>query len=335
MPINSEQAKILIVDDMPENIEIIQDILSQEPYSMFTASNGLDALTKVNEVQPDLVLMDAMMPELTGFEAAKRIKADRITRLIPIIMITALDGSEDRLKGLKAGVDDFISKPFNIFELRARIKNLLRLREYVNELENAEEVIFSLARAVEAKDEYTEGHCGRLSFLGEALGKELGMSEMDLLILKRGGILHDIGKIAISDNILLKPGPLTEEEFEIIKTHPDEGYKICAPLKTLQPVLPTILHHHERYNGSGYPTGLKGEDCPIHARIIGIVDTYDALTSKRSYRNALSKEMAIRIMRDETEKGLWDPAMVEIFISMINASPNLISKEYNSFDNLS
>lgn len=321
MQINSEKSKILIVDDMPENIEIIQDILVDEPYDLFMASNGLEALEKVTEIQPDLVLMDAIMPQLTGFEAAKRIKSDRITRLVPIIMITALDGSEDRLKGLKAGVDDFITKPFNIFELRARIKNLLRLREYVNELENAEEVIFSLARAVEAKDEYTEGHCGRLSFLGEALGKELGMSESDLLILKRGGILHDIGKIAISDNILLKPGPLTEEEFKIIKTHPDAGYKICAPLKTLQPVLSTILHHHERYDGSGYPAGLKGDDTPIHARIIGIVDIYDALTSKRSYRNALPKDVTIRIMRDETEKGFWDPILVKKFISMINGSP--------------
>jgi len=320
MQYNSEKAKILIVDDLPENIEIIQDILSAEPYELFTANNGLAALEQVTQIEPDLILMDAMMPELTGFEAAKRIKADRITRLIPIIMITALDGSEDRLKGLKAGVDDFITKPFNIFELRARIKNLIKLREYVNELENAEEVIFSLARAVEAKDEYTEGHCGRLSFLGEALGKKLSMSESDLLILKRGGILHDIGKIAISDNILLKPGPLTEEEFDIIKTHSEAGYKICAPLKTLQPVLPTILHHHERYNGKGYPAGLKGDDTPIHARIIGIVDTFDALTSKRSYRNALPQDVAIRIMRDETEKGLWDPILVEKFIAMINES---------------
>lgn len=321
----AEKAKILIVDDLPENIEIIQDILRQEQFILYTANNGLEALEQVARVQPDLILMDAIMPELTGFEAAKRIKADRLTRLIPIIMITALDGSEDRLKGLQAGVDDFITKPFNIFELRARIKNLIKLREYVDELENAEEVIFSLARAVEAKDEYTEGHCGRLSFLGEALGKKLGMSETDLLILKRGGILHDIGKIAISDNILLKPGPLTEEEFKIIKTHPDAGYKICAPLKTLQPVLPTILHHHERYNGSGYPAGLTGEDTPIHARIIGIVDSYDALTSKRSYRNALAQEVAIRIMQDETEKGLWDPVLMNKFISMLTESDEFLS----------
>ena len=309
--------KILVVDDVPENIEIIEDILEEEQYKIYKASNGKEALSVIQKIMPDLILLDALMPVLSGFEAAKIIKSDRITRLIPIIMITSLDGREDRLKGLKAGVDDFISKPFNIFELRARIRNLLKLREYVNELENAEEVIFSLARAVEAKDKYTKGHCGRLSFLAEGMGRELGLAENDLLILRRGGILHDIGKIAISDSILLKAGPLTEEEFDIIKTHPTEGEKICAPLKTLKPLLPTILYHHERFNGSGYPEGLVGYETPLHARIMGIVDCYDALTTKRSYRNALSFETAIKIIRDETKKELWDPELVDIFIQMM------------------
>ncbi len=318
MKANIDNPKILIVDDVPENIEIIEDIISEYPYEILKAFNGDEALKIVESHVPDLILLDAIMPGLSGFEVAKRIKADRIHRLIPIIMITALDGREDRLKGLKAGVDDFVSKPFNIFELRARIKNLLKLREYVSELENAEEVIFSLARAVEAKDKYTEGHCGRLSFLAEKLGRKLNMAESDLLILKRGGILHDIGKIAISDSILLKNGPLTDQEFEIIKTHPIEGEKICAPLRTLKPVLSTIRYHHERFNGSGYPEGLKGYDIPIHARIVGVIDCYDSLTTKRPYRNALSHEVATRIILDETEKGLWDPELVEAFLNMLD-----------------
>ncbi len=312
--------KILIVDDVPENIEIIEDIISEHPYEILKAYNGEEALQKVEAHSPDLILLDAIMPGLSGFEVAKRIKADRINRLIPIIMITALDGREDRLKGLKAGVDDFVSKPFNIFELLARIRNLIKLREYVNELENAEEVIFSLARAVEAKDKYTEGHCGRLSFMAERLGRILNMSESDLLILKRGGILHDIGKIAISDSILLKDGPLTEQEFNIIKTHPTEGEKICAPLRTLQPVLPTIRYHHERFNGSGYPEGLIGTDIPVHARIVGIIDCYDSLTTKRPYRDALSHEVAKRILMDETAKGLWDSELVDAFLKMLSES---------------
>ncbi len=314
---NIDDPKILIVDDVPENIEIIEDIISEFPYEILKAYNGDEALKTVESHAPDLILLDAIMPGLSGFEVARRIKADRINRLIPIIMITALDGREDRLKGLKAGVDDFVSKPFNIFELRARIKNLLKLREYVSELENAEEVIFSLARAVEAKDKYTEGHCGRLSFMAEKLGRTLNMSENDLLILKRGGILHDIGKIAISDSILLKDGPLTDQEFEIIKTHPVEGEKICAPLRTLKPVLPTIRFHHERFNGSGYPEGLKGYDIPIHARIVGIIDCYDSLTTQRPYRSALSHEVATRILLDETAKGLWDPELVDAFLKML------------------
>ncbi len=318
LELNGGRSHILIVDDLPENIEIIKDILADQDYRISTAGDGEEALSKIVHDPPDLILLDAMMPGMSGFEVAQKLRTMPITRLLPIIMITALDGRDDRLRGLQAGVDDFISKPFNIFELLARIKNLLRLRAYINELENAEQVIFSLARAVEAKDKYTEGHCGRLAFWAENLGRELGLNDEDLLILRRGGLLHDIGKIAISDAILLKPGPLTPEEFEIIKTHPEEGEKICAPLKTLRPVLPTIRYHHERFNGSGYPEGLSGEDIPIHARIIGIVDCYDSLITKRPYRDALPEKEAIHILEKETEDGLWDPVIVDNFLKMIH-----------------
>jgi len=314
---NGEQSKILVADDVPENIEIIQDILNKPQYKIYKAVNGKEALGKMREIRPDILLLDAMMPHMNGFEAAKIIKNDTELRLTPIIMITALDGREDRLRGLEAGVDDFISKPFNVFELQARIANLLKLRAYINELENAEQVIFSLARAVEAKDKYTEGHCGRLSFFAEALGKELNLPESDLLVLRRGGFLHDIGKIAISDKILLKPGPLSDEEFDTIKQHPEEGEKICSPLKTLKPVLPIIRHHHEKINGSGYPEGLKGDEIPKLARIVGIVDCYDSLITSRPYRKALSKEKAIQIISDETDRGLWDPEFVNVFLRLI------------------
>ncbi len=309
--------KILIVDDSVENVEILERILADSDYRIHKAYDGLQAIEKVNQMIPDLILLDVVMPGLSGFEVAVQIKENPVTRLIPIIMITALDGREERLKGLDSGVDDFVTKPVNIFELRARVRNLLRLREYVNELEHAEQVIFSLARAVEAKDEYTEGHCERLSYLADRLGRHLDLSENDLLILRRGGILHDIGKIAIDDAILSKPGKLTDEEFEKIKKHPEIGERICAPLKTLQPVLPTIRSHQERYDGSGYPDGLKGEEISIHARIIGIVDCYDALTTKRPYRPALEKSVAMEIMQAETERGLWDPLLINEFIKIL------------------
>ena len=316
-PLFGNKYTIMVIDDDPININLIRDVMSGDAYRIVGAGSGEEGLALIKETRPDLILLDVIMPGMSGYEVLEAIKKDREFRLIPIIMITALYGQEDRLKGLDMGVDDFISKPVNVFELRARIKNLLKLRAYINELEHAEQVIFSLARAVEAKDKYTEGHCERLSSLAEELGQKLGMEGEDLTILKRGGILHDIGKIAIPESILLKPGPLTKEEFEVIKTHPEEGERICAPLKSLRPALPTIRHHQERYNGSGYPDGLKGEEIPIHARIIGIVDCFDALTTKRPYRDALSDEEAIRIMQEETERGLWDPEIMDVFLSIV------------------
>jgi putative two-component system response regulator len=315
--------KILIVDDAEENIKLVRDILTRQKseYEIRWATNGYEALEKVKDYIPDLIMLDVVMPGINGFEVCKILREDPRTRLIPIVMITALDSQQDRLKGLEAGVDDFISKPFNVYELLARVKNLLKLRSYISELEHAEQVIFSLARAVEAKDEYTEGHCERLSILAQYVGQELNFGEQDLTILKRGGILHDIGKIAIDESILLKPGPLTEEEFEIIKTHPVIGENICRPLKTLRPVLPIIRHHQERFNGSGYPDRLSGSEIPIHANIIGLVDCFDALITERPYRKAMDKKKALEIMVKETNEGLWDPELFRILRYILEEGP--------------
>jgi putative two-component system response regulator len=310
---NTDKPVILIVDDQLDNIQTIRDILEGKQYRIIEATNGREALQILEKTTPDLILLDAMMPVMDGFETARYIRKNIATRLIPIIMITALDSVQDRVKGLEAGVDDFITRPFHIVELRARIKNLLRLRESLNELENAEQVIFSLAKAVEAKDKYTEGHCNRLANLAESMGKFLDLPEGDIVVLRRGGILHDIGKIAISDQILLKPGPLISEEFEIIKKHPIIGEEICKPLKTLRPVLPVIRYHHERFNGTGYPEGLSGQQIPLTARIIGLVDCYDSLTTHRPYRMALRHDQALEICDLETRRGLWDP---ELFKSL-------------------
>lgn len=315
-------SRILIVDDADENVKLITEILNRprKEYDIESAGDGYQALEKVKIFNPDLIMLDVVMPGIDGFEVCSILKEDEKTRLIPVVMITALDSQQDRLRGLESGVDDFISKPFNVYELLARVKNLLKLRSYINELEHAEQVIFSLARAVEAKDNYTEGHCERLSILAQYLGNELKLPEDDLIILKRGGILHDIGKIAIDDSILLKPGPLTAEEFEIIKTHPEIGENICRPLKTLKPVLPIIRFHQERFNGSGYPEGLSLQDIPIHARIIGLVDCYDALTTDRTYRKALPSDFALQIMDKETAAGLWDPDLFRLFKEILNSN---------------
>jgi putative two-component system response regulator len=310
-------SRILIVDDTPDNIETLEQILEDFKYDIYKAVDGDDALKMIEEVEPNLILLDVMMPGKDGYEVAKIVKQNKKTRLIPIIMLTALDGQDERLKGYQAGVDDFISKPFNIFELRARVHNLLRLHSYISELDHAEQIIFSLARTVEAKDKYTEGHSERLSKMSAKLGRKTNLSEADLIILRRGGILHDIGKIAIQDSILQKEGTLSDEEYEIIKTHPAEGVRICAPLKSLKPILPVINFHHEKYDGSGYPTGLKGSDIPIHARIMGIVDCFDALTTTRSYRPSMSIDKTLGIMENETRQGKWDPYLFQKFLELV------------------
>jgi putative two-component system response regulator len=311
----------LVVDDAVENIKLVSEILNRpkNEYHIESAGDGYEALEKVKKFNPDLIMLDVVMPGIDGFEVCRILKEDEKTRLIPIVMITALDSQQDRLRGLESGVDDFISKPFNVYELLARVKNLLKLRSYISELEHAEQVIFSLARAVEAKDNYTEGHCERLSILAQYVGSELQLAEEDLLVLKRGGILHDIGKIAIDDSILLKPGPLTAEEFEIIKTHPEIGENICRPLKTLKPVLPIIRYHQERFNGSGYPEGLSKNEIPVHARIIGLVDCYDALTTDRTYRKALPSNFALQIMDKEKDAGLWDPDLFKLLREILRS----------------
>lgn len=311
-------SKILIVDDSLANIETLEQILEDFNYKIFRAFDGDEALKMIDKIEPNLVLLDVMMPGKNGYEVAEIVKQNKKTRLIPIIMLTALGGQDERLRGYQVGVDDFISKPFNIFELRARVRNLLKLNSYINELDHAEQIIFSLARTVEAKDKYTVGHSERLSKMSAQLGRKINLPDPDLIILRRGGILHDIGKIAIQDSILQKKGPLTDEEYEIIKTHPAEGERICTPLKSLKPILATILFHHEKYDGSGYPNGLKGNDTPIHARIMGIVDCYDALTTTRSYRPSMSKETAIDIMENETSQGKWDPYLFQKLLELID-----------------
>jgi putative two-component system response regulator len=318
--------KILIVDDSADNIELISQILNSptNPYEIHSAKDGYQALERIKTFMPDLIILDVVMPGIDGFEVCSQLKENPDTRLIPIVMITALGSQKDRIRGLEVGVDDFISKPFNIYELIARVKNLLNLRSYISELEHAEQVIFSLARAVEEKDKYTEGHCERLSIIAQEVGKQLGLGEIDMIVLKRGGILHDIGKIAIDDSILLKPGPLTPEEFKIVKTHPEIGENICRPLKTLQSVLPVIRYHQERFNGSGYPDGLVGDEIPLHARIIGVVDCFDALTTDRTYRKALPPEVAMDIIDRETNDGLWDPEIAKILQRVVSNNKEII-----------
>jgi len=304
---------ILIVDDLPENVDLINSLFTGQPYSILSAYSGEEALVQVDENKVDLILLDVLMPGMDGFAVCEQLKSRNETRLIPVIMITGLEDSSSKLRGIQLGVDDFITKPVNIFELKARAASLIKLKQYTDQLENAESILFSLALTVEAKDPTTHGHCNRLANYGMLLSEQIGLDEEQVRAVRRGGILHDIGKLAIQDSILLKPGPLTPNEFEIIQSHPEAGERICKPLQTMEDVLPIIRHHQERFDGSGYPDGLQGEEIPISARVVSLVDAYDALTSKRPYRDALDSRAALQVLDSEMETGKWDPHLLSSF----------------------
>ena len=247
------------------------------------------------------------MPRLTGFAVCEKIKSNPETDLVPVVLITSLSGKQDRLEGIKAGADDFLTRPVDPTELLARVRSLLKLKLRTDELERAESVLFSLARSIESKDPYTHGHCERLSNHSARLGEHLGLAENQIVALHRAGVVHDVGKIAVPDAILLKPGKLSEQEWKLMREHPVVGERICAPLKSFRLVLPIIRHHHEKLDGSGYPDGLRGDAIPITARILQIVDVYDALTTERPYKRAFSITDALQTMKEEVAKGWWDP----------------------------
>lgn len=308
---------ILIVDDNPSNLELLEALMQAEGYEVISAADGAEALAKVDIASPQLILLDIMMPTLDGYVVCRQLKERQETRFVPIVMITALGAEEDRIRGIEAGADDFLIKPFSHAELRSRVRSLLKLKAFTDELEHAESMLVMLGLTVEAKDLYTKGHCDRLRSYSVALGQALGLPPEDLSALARGGFLHDVGKIGIPDSILLKPTALTEPEWAVMWEHPVIGERICLSLRSLKPVLPIIRHHHERWDGSGYPDGLAGEAIPLTARILQVVDIFDALTTARPYKPAFSHPAAIRALRDEVAIGWRDARVVEPFIELV------------------
>jgi putative two-component system response regulator len=307
---------VLVVDDVPANAQLLERLLTREGYLVHTARDGETALADVARMSPDLVLLDVVLPGLDGFEVCRRLKADPATHLIPVVLVTSLDERENRLRGIRAGANDFLTKPIDVQEVRARTQSLVRLKRCTDDLESAESLILDLALTIEARGAYTEGHCSRLARYATALGQQLHLGPDDLNALHRGGFLHDIGEVGIPDAILLKPAALTHAEYEIVKGHTVIGDAFCRELRSLRAVRPIVRHHHERLNGTGYPDGLRGDAIPLLAQIIAVVDVYDALTTVRPYKSALPAERAYQQLLVEVEHGWWRRDLVEEWIAL-------------------
>ncbi|MGA8619449.1 MAG: HD domain-containing phosphohydrolase [Candidatus Sulfotelmatobacter sp.] len=311
--------RILVVDDQPAIAGLMSQLLTMSGYDVVTAADAQQAEAEVRHQAPDLILSDVRMPGKSGYEFCRDLKSDPATRLIPFVMITGLTDSSDKVRGIEAGADDFLNKPVLAEELKARVKSLLRVKEFTDELETADSVLCTLGLIVEGRDPYTEGHCERLASHASELGRHLGLDEDSIVALRRGGYLHDLGKIAVPDGILKKGSDLTIREWEVMKLHPVTGENICKPLKSLRLVLPIIRHHHEHADGSGYPDGLRAGEIPLLPRVLQVVDVYDALRTARPYKPALSHDQAAQTMRDEARQGLWDVELVNEFFSMLIA----------------
>lgn len=307
-------ATILLVDADSSNRSDWEALLQNHGYKVFAANNGTAALEECPRIQPDLVLMAGSLPGLSGFEVCRRLKSGSQTRHTPVVMMLPSADAWEMAQGREAGVDDFWGRPASRWEALSRVQSVLQLKSYIDN--QAESVVLSLARSLEAKDPGTEGHSERLVGYVVQFAESLGMSEEELAVLRRASLVHDIGKVAVPDSILFKPGRLTEDEMTIMRQHPVVGESICAPLKAFREALPAIRHHHERMDGSGYPDGLAGQQIPLAARILQIVDIYDALTADRPYRKAMSREWALTVMMSEAHRGWLDIALVNKFIQL-------------------
>lgn len=317
---DSERPKILVVDDHSSSRMTAVALLSVEGYDVVEADCGMAALNCVAQANPDLILLDVMMPEMDGFEVCRRLKQDEQTRLTPVVFVTALNDRRARLRGIEAGGDDFLTKPFDQLELSARVKSLIRQKRLNEDLDHAGQVLFSIARTVESRDPNTGDHCERLVIRAKAFGEFLKLSRSEIRDLMWGGYLHDIGKVGIPDAVLLKMGKFTPEEWEVMQQHVLIGERICQPLRTMRGVVPIIRHHHERWDGSGYPDRLIGDEIPYLAQVFQTIDIYDALTHARPYKPAFTPEESLQIMADETAKGWRNPALLDRFSEFVRTT---------------
>ncbi|MBN1364830.1 MAG: two-component system response regulator [Syntrophaceae bacterium] len=348
------QAKIMVVDDEDRNLRLMELLLTSFGYHVFTAVNGKVALEKVRDISPDVILLDVMMPEMDGFEVAKKLKEDDNTKIIPIVMVTALNEVEDRVKALDAGADDFLNKPVDKTELRARVQSLVKVKAYNDHMLNYQkkleaevskrtkqlrktlkklkelsiESICQLSRAAEYKDVNTGNHIKRMSFYASAIAQKMGLNKETVDSLLYTAPMHDAGKIGIPDDILLKPSKLNNEEWEVMKKHTTIGAQILSgsDVKSIKLAQTIALTHHEKWDGSGYPKGLKGSEIPLVGRIAAVADVFDALTSKRPYRvKPFTLEEAFDYIKSKSGK-CFDPKVVDAFFAAKDEILYFVSK---------
>lgn len=316
----SHEPTVLIVDEIDLNRRLLKAMLKTLPYRMLEAKRPSEAFALLERETVDVMIVDLVMPEMSGTDFCARVKNNRSTQFIPILMVTSVQGTETEISGIDSGADDFLVKPLNPSLVRARLRAMLRNKALIDSLDEAETILFALARSVEQRDKYTGAHCERLAAYSVGLGRAVGLCRNDLIALHRGGYLHDIGKVSIPDNILFKRGFLSEAEWDTMRQHTIRGEEICRPMRSLAPVLPIIRSHHERWDGSGYPDRLQGEEIPLLARILQVADIYDALTTSRPYKPAFSHDHAIEIMLEESRRGWRDPELVPLFAQVTSGS---------------
>jgi len=324
-PIES-RARVLVVEDDLANRVLLSRLLQRGGYDVTSVADGVAALDEVLQCDPEVVLLDVGLPGIDGLEVCRRLRAQPATRMLPIILLTGRSSAEDVIEGLDAGADDFVAKPYEIDVLMARIRSSLRLRAALAEMEAAHGVVAALANAVEAKDVTTESHCQRLAGYAGRLAQAIGLDGPDLRAVTYGALLHDVGKIGIAESILTKPGPLNDAEWAEMRRHPEIGEQICAPLASSRLFIPIIRGHHERWDGHGYPDGLRGDRIPLGARIVGLVDAFDAMVNDRPYRAARTPAEAIAELRACAARQ-FDPQLVPTFVGMIEGGLSIVATD--------
>ncbi len=311
---------ILVVDDDDAVRGYFRRLLTAEGYVVIEASDGPAGLAAIAAGKPDVVLLDVQLPGMTGFDVCRRTRQDVSTRLTPVVMVSAFGARTERAEGLEAGADDFLTKPIDTQELLARLRSLVRIKGYTDDLDSAGAIITAIATMIESRDGYTDGHCHRMANYATSLGRALHLDDADVQTLYRSGFLHDVGMLAISDSVLRKAGPLNPDEYELIKSHTVVGDALCSSLRSLQPVRPIVRSHHERLDGSGYPDGLTGDEIPLLAQIIGLVDVYEAVTTRRPYQEQHSADEAVHVLRRHVACGWRRGDLVETFVANLPAT---------------